>query len=90
MSERVHRFSCPFYNRLVSPKSTSALILSRRLTQVAYKVIFVFHTIATHVCQLPAPMLPAHLLTSSTRSPLYLPLCHSFQTRCGFLEYILA
>ncbi|VUZ49560.1 unnamed protein product, partial [Hymenolepis diminuta] len=41
-----------------------------------------------HVCQLPAPTLPVHLLTSSARSPLYLPLCHSFQTRCGFLEYI--
>ncbi|VUZ40885.1 unnamed protein product [Hymenolepis diminuta] len=31
---------------------------------------------------------PVHLLTSSGRFSLSLSLCYSFQTRCGFLEYI--
>ncbi|VUZ46205.1 unnamed protein product [Hymenolepis diminuta] len=33
-------------------------------------------------------MLPTHLLSSSLCFPLYLSLCHSFQTRCGCLDYI--
>ncbi|VUZ48003.1 unnamed protein product, partial [Hymenolepis diminuta] len=41
-----------------------------------------------HACQLTVPTLPAHLLSSSARFPLYLSLCLSFQTRCGSLEYI--
>ncbi|VUZ56468.1 unnamed protein product, partial [Hymenolepis diminuta] len=39
-----------------------------------------------HVCQLPAPTLPAHLLSAAVRSPL--SLCHPFQIRRGSLEYI--
>ncbi|VUZ47957.1 unnamed protein product, partial [Hymenolepis diminuta] len=54
----------------------------------SYKTIFVSNTITTHACHLPVPKLPAHLLSFSARSPLYLSLCHSFQTRCGSLEYI--
>ncbi|VUZ54511.1 unnamed protein product [Hymenolepis diminuta] len=46
-------------------------MLWRVLTQVTHKAIFVFHT-RTHACRLPAPTL--HLLSSSARSPLSLPL----------------
>ncbi|KAM3179371.1 hypothetical protein ACTXT7_000675 [Hymenolepis weldensis] len=41
-----------------------------------------------HACHLPAPRLPAHLLSSSERSPLYLSLTR-FNPRCGCLENIL-
>ncbi|VUZ44855.1 unnamed protein product [Hymenolepis diminuta] len=55
---------------------------------MAHKAAFVFHSIKTHTCQLPDPMLPAHLPSSSASSPLSPFFCNSFQTRCGFLEYI--
>ncbi|KAM3177775.1 hypothetical protein ACTXT7_003887 [Hymenolepis weldensis] len=70
MSKRAYRFS-PFYNRLVSPKKyICAHVLTRPYPSGSYKAIFVFHTITTHACQLPAPTLLAHLLSSSARSPL--------------------
>ncbi|VUZ43608.1 unnamed protein product [Hymenolepis diminuta] len=34
-------------------------MLSRGLTQVTHKAIFVFHSITKHACQLPASTLPA-------------------------------
>ncbi|KAM3185488.1 hypothetical protein ACTXT7_006255 [Hymenolepis weldensis] len=78
-----------FHYRLVSPKKhICAHVLTRPYLSDSYKAIFVYTSITTHACQLPAPTLPAHL-SSSARSSLYLPLCHSFQTRCGFLEYTL-
>ncbi|VUZ49865.1 unnamed protein product [Hymenolepis diminuta] len=66
-----------FYNRLVSPKK---YICAHVLTH-SYPT--------THPCQLPAPTLLAHPLSPSARSPPYLLLSHSFQTRCGFLDCIL-
>ncbi|VUZ57175.1 unnamed protein product [Hymenolepis diminuta] len=57
------------------------------LSQVTHKAIFVFHTKTTHARQLPTPTLPAHILSSSACSPP-LSLSHSFQTCCGFLDYI--
>ncbi|VUZ39817.1 unnamed protein product [Hymenolepis diminuta] len=49
-------------------------MLWRVLTQVTHKAISVFHTITMHTFQLPAPMLTAHLLSSSARSSLYVSL----------------
>ncbi|VUZ44490.1 unnamed protein product [Hymenolepis diminuta] len=71
MSKRAHRFP-PFYNCYVSSKNTSALKFSRVLTQVTYT--FVFQLITVRAYQLPATTLPAHPLSSSARSPLYLSL----------------
>ncbi|VUZ43316.1 unnamed protein product [Hymenolepis diminuta] len=75
----------PFYNSLVSNKKHICThSLSRPHPSGSYKAIFASHT-RTHACQLRAPTLPAHHLSPSARSPL--SLCHSFQTRCGSLEY---
>ncbi|VUZ51075.1 unnamed protein product [Hymenolepis diminuta] len=88
MSKRVHRFP-PFYNRLVSPKKyICAHVLTRPYPNDSYKAVFIFHAITTRACQLPASTLPINLLSSTARSPLYLSLCHPFQTRCSNLEYI--
>ncbi|VUZ51633.1 unnamed protein product [Hymenolepis diminuta] len=65
-----------FYNRPISPKKH---ICDHALARPYPKL--------THAFQLPAPTLPAHLLSSSAHSPFYLSLCHLFQTRCDF-EYI--
>ncbi|VUZ52431.1 unnamed protein product [Hymenolepis diminuta] len=70
MSKRAHRFP-PFYNCLASHKR-----------HICSHVLARPHP-TTHACQVPGPTLPAHLLSTSARSP------HSFQTRFGFLEYIL-
>ncbi|VUZ49867.1 unnamed protein product [Hymenolepis diminuta] len=79
-----------FYNRLVSPKKyICAHVLTHSYPSDPNKAIFVLHTITTHPCQLPAPTLLAHPLSPSARSPPYLLLSHSFQTRCGFLDCIL-
>ncbi|VUZ40739.1 unnamed protein product [Hymenolepis diminuta] len=93
MSKRAHRFPSFSITTSLHLKSTSALMLSSGLTQATHKrkqAIFIFHTRTTHACQLPVPTLPAHLLSSSARPPLSLSLslCHSFQTRCYFFEYI--
>ncbi|KAM3175453.1 hypothetical protein ACTXT7_008481 [Hymenolepis weldensis] len=95
MSKRAHRFPL-FCNRLVSPeKHICAHVLARPYPSDSYKALFVFHSITTHAGHLRAPTLPAHLLSSSARSPLSLSLSLSlsltrFKPRCGFLEYILA
>ncbi|KAM3177860.1 hypothetical protein ACTXT7_003697 [Hymenolepis weldensis] len=69
----------PFHNRLASPKKhICAHVLVRPYPSDSNKAIFVFHSITTHAGQLPAPTLPAHLLSSSTRSLLY--LSHSLQS----------
>ncbi|VUZ55066.1 unnamed protein product [Hymenolepis diminuta] len=52
-------------------------MFSRVLTQVTHKAIFVFHTTVTHADQLRSPTLPAHLLSSSACSPLYLSPSHT-------------
>ncbi|KAM3170930.1 hypothetical protein ACTXT7_017625, partial [Hymenolepis weldensis] len=71
MSKCTHRFA-PFYNSLVSPKKhICAHVLARPYPSDSNKAIFVFHSITTHAGQLPAPTLPAHLLSSSLRSHLY-------------------
>ncbi|VUZ42670.1 unnamed protein product [Hymenolepis diminuta] len=78
----------PFHNSLVSHrKHIRAHALTRPYPSDSYKAVFVFHTRTTLAYQLPAPTLPVHFLSSSTRSAS-VSLCHSFQTRCGFLEYI--
>ncbi|VUZ43060.1 unnamed protein product [Hymenolepis diminuta] len=66
----------PFYNRFVLPKNTSALMFSRVLTQQ--------HTPVSY-------RLLRFLLISSLPQHTFLSisLFYSFQTRCGFLEYIL-
>ncbi|KAM3186121.1 hypothetical protein ACTXT7_004953, partial [Hymenolepis weldensis] len=64
-----------FYNHLVSPKKhICAHVLARPYPSDSNKAIFVFHTITTHACQLPAHTPPAHLLSSSVRSSLSLCL----------------
>ncbi|KAM3178633.1 hypothetical protein ACTXT7_002189 [Hymenolepis weldensis] len=58
MSKRAHCFPS-FYNLLVSPKKhICAHVLARPYP--------------THACLLPAPILPAHLLSTSASSPLSL------------------
>ncbi|VUZ42083.1 unnamed protein product [Hymenolepis diminuta] len=74
MSRCVHRSLPFFYNRLVSPKKyLCAPVLANPYPSGSYKAIFIFHSIITHACQLSAPMLLAHLLSSSAHCPLYLP-----------------
>ncbi|KAM3173646.1 hypothetical protein ACTXT7_012134 [Hymenolepis weldensis] len=66
MSKRAHRFP-PFYKRLYSPKKYICThVLACPYPSDSYKAIFVFHSITIHACQSPAPMLPAHLLSSPT------------------------
>ncbi|VUZ50836.1 unnamed protein product [Hymenolepis diminuta] len=69
----------PFsYDRLVSHKRN---IYAQALAQPYPK---------QHACQLRAPTLPAHLLSSSPRSSLYLSFSRiRINTRCGCLDYIL-
>ncbi|KAM3175465.1 hypothetical protein ACTXT7_008464 [Hymenolepis weldensis] len=80
-------FPSLFYNHLVSHKKhICAYVLTRPHPSNSYKAIFDFHTITAHACQLPAPTLTAHLLSSSTRSSLSpsptlsLSLSHSLQS----------
>ncbi|VUZ55900.1 unnamed protein product [Hymenolepis diminuta] len=76
---------------VVSPKKyICAHVLTRSYLSDSYRGSLVFHSIITHTCQLPAPTLPAHLLSSSTCSPPYLSLSlsHLFQTRFNFLNCI--
>ncbi|KAM3186656.1 hypothetical protein ACTXT7_003862 [Hymenolepis weldensis] len=74
MSKCTHRFP-PFYNSLVSPKKyICAHVLTRPYPSDSYKAIFVFHSITMQTCHIPAATLPAHLLSSSAFSPLYLSL----------------
>ncbi|KAM3183885.1 hypothetical protein ACTXT7_009470, partial [Hymenolepis weldensis] len=76
--------------RLVSAKKCiCAHVLARPYPSDSYKAIFVFHPRTTHTCQILAPTLPAQLLSSSARSPLYLSLSLVSKTRCGFLEYTM-
>ncbi|VUZ49883.1 unnamed protein product, partial [Hymenolepis diminuta] len=44
---------------------------------VTHKAIFVYPTRTTHACQLPAPTLPAHLLSSSASCSLSSSLGYS-------------
>ncbi|VUZ44814.1 unnamed protein product [Hymenolepis diminuta] len=72
MSKRTHRFP-PYSNRFVSPKSTSVTTFSRVLTQVIPIKLPLFSTQKRiHACQLLAPALSAHPLSSSARSSLSL------------------
>ncbi|VUZ46063.1 unnamed protein product [Hymenolepis diminuta] len=72
MSKRAHRLPS-FYNRLVSPKSTFALMFLSVLTQLTHTKLSVFQS-TTRSCQLRTPTRPLHLLSSSAHSPLYLSL----------------
>ncbi|VUZ40444.1 unnamed protein product [Hymenolepis diminuta] len=67
MSKRAYQFGSP-------KKHICAHILARPYPNDSHKAIFVFHSIITHACQLPAPRLPVHLLFSSVCSLLYLSL----------------
>ncbi|VUZ42034.1 unnamed protein product, partial [Hymenolepis diminuta] len=53
---------------------TCAHVLTSPYPSNLYKVIFVFHSIITHACLLPALTFPTHLLSSSACFPLYLSL----------------
>ncbi|VUZ43234.1 unnamed protein product [Hymenolepis diminuta] len=67
---------------------TPVPMFSRTFTQVTHIKLPLFSTQKrTHACQSPAFALPVRLLSSSTRSPLYLALTR-FNPRCGLLEYI--
>ncbi|VUZ42768.1 unnamed protein product [Hymenolepis diminuta] len=62
-------------------------MFSRGPTQVTHiKLSLFFHSKRTYACQLPALMLPTHLLFSSVLYPLSLT---RFNTHFGFLDYIL-
>ncbi|VUZ47401.1 unnamed protein product [Hymenolepis diminuta] len=62
------------YNCLVSLKKyVCTHVFVRPYPNDSYKTLFSTQKI-THVCQLPAPTLPVHLLSSSVRSNLSLSL----------------
>ncbi|VUZ55778.1 unnamed protein product [Hymenolepis diminuta] len=80
MSKRVRRFPSFSNNNLASPKMRiCAHALAWPYPSDSNKATFVSHTITTHAYQLAATTLPAHLLPSPARSPLYFSLCHSYQ-----------
>ncbi|VUZ42330.1 unnamed protein product [Hymenolepis diminuta] len=89
MSKRVHRF-LPFYTHLVSPKKAFCPhALAWPYPSDSYEATLVVQTTTTHASQLRVPTLPAHLLSSSARSPLYLSFSLTrFNPHFGFLEYI--
>ncbi|VUZ55085.1 unnamed protein product, partial [Hymenolepis diminuta] len=65
----------PFHSSLASQKRHIHVhALTRPYPSDSCKAIHVFHTRATHAGQLRTPTLPAHLLSSSECSPLYLSL----------------
>ncbi|VUZ55847.1 unnamed protein product [Hymenolepis diminuta] len=65
-------------------KSTSALVFSLVLySSNSYKAIFVFHSRVLVTSSYASGLSPLFLSTLPSLS-----LIHSFQTHCGFLEYI--
>ncbi|VUZ50898.1 unnamed protein product [Hymenolepis diminuta] len=91
MSKRTYQFLLSVTSSF-HLKSTSALIFSLILTQMTHIKLSSFPT--QKQCTLASYRLLRFLLISSLPQHLplsiYLSLCHSYQTRCGFLEYILA
>ncbi|VUZ50847.1 unnamed protein product [Hymenolepis diminuta] len=77
MSKCVHRFPLFSLTALLHTKGTSALVLSCGLTQNNARWS---DTDSYTSCSSP--------LFLCTLLSLYVSLCYSFQTLCGFLEYI--
>ncbi|VUZ46814.1 unnamed protein product [Hymenolepis diminuta] len=81
MSKRAPRFPLFSITTSLHIKGTSALMLWRGLTQVIHIKLSLSHAGQYGLLHI--------LFISSLPQHAPLSLCYSFQTRCGFLEYIL-